>query len=75
MFDLPLVRDRHSFKSFVRVRADAPPLVGRGKLIRRNIIQQQEWAQILAKTIVVENRSDRETVANPMGPRTFINVK
>ncbi len=55
MLNLALIRDCHGFKALVRMSAHTALFIARWKLIRRGVVEQQERAQLTAKTIVIEH--------------------
>ena len=51
----------------MRVLADATALCGGGEFGGACVIQQQEWADVLAHGVVGKQRAYREAVADPVG--------
>src|SRR5437867_3157169 len=75
VFQLALIGDSHGFKSLMRMPTYSTPLVARLELIRRSVVEQQERAQLTAKTVVVKNGADREAVPDPVHSRTLMDAK
>jgi hypothetical protein len=59
----------------VRVTAHTTFFFAWRKLMRRSVIKQKEWAELVAKAGVIKNRADRETIADPMHFGTSHNLK
>ncbi len=66
MFDLALERDSHCLETFVWVCFHTTPSIGWWEFIRRDVIEQQERAKLLAQTVIVKDGPDRKTVADPV---------
>ena len=66
MFQFALIRDGDGLKTFVRVCANAAPLVAWGKFVRRRIVEQQERTQFASEGVVIKHRADGKSVADPM---------
>src|SRR5690606_28207938 len=66
VFYLALVDDRHGFESPVRVLPDAAWPLGRRKVPRACVVQQQERAQFVTVGLVGKKRADGETVTDPV---------
>jgi len=75
MFYLALEGHSHGFETFVRMCSNTTAFVRGRKQIRRDVVEQQKWAQIFSQTVVIEYRSDRKAIADPMRARTLINAK
>jgi hypothetical protein len=65
MLHFACVDDRHGLESTMRMLTDAETRVGRGKLHRPRIVEQQEWIVDDAQVRVGQQRSDRESVTDP----------
>ena len=67
VLDFAVVDDGHGFKTAMRVLADAATLFSRGEFGWTCVIQQQEWADVLAHGVVGKQRAYRKAVADPVG--------
>src|SRR5690606_33969270 len=75
MFDLALIDDGHGLETAMRMLAHAARLRGWRKLRRRRMIEQQERAQVLAQTVVTEQRTHRKAIADPVGGRGAVKTE
>jgi hypothetical protein len=66
MRDLAVEHDRHGFEAAMRVRAHASTVLGRGKICRPGVIQQQKGADSSTMFLVRKQLANGEAVANPM---------
>src|SRR5436190_6001594 len=66
MLQLALIRDRHRFKTFVRMSAYTALFIACRKWIRSGIVEQQKWAQLAAEIVIAENGAHRKAVADPV---------
>ena len=74
VFDFAIVDDGHGLKAAMRVLTDAATLFGRREIRWTGVIQQQEWADVLAHGVVGKQRAHRETVADPMAARAGVDA-
>ncbi|MNT23215.1 hypothetical protein D3C72_1586270 [compost metagenome] len=69
-----LVDDGHRFKAAVRVRADAGRTGAGCKFGGAGIVEQQEWAQLLAMAVIRKHRAHGETIAYPVLARCAVDT-
>ena len=72
VLDFAVVDDGHGFKAAMRVLTDATTLFGGREFGRPGVVQQQEWADVLAHGVVGKQCAYREAIADPVGARAGV---
>lgn len=68
------IHDSHGFETTVRMLTNATAFGGRGEIGRAGVIEQQEWADVLAQVVVGKQRANWETIADPMAARAGVDT-
>ncbi len=69
MGNLALIDDGDGLETAMRMLADATRRIAGGEGVRAGVVQQQEWAQVLAVGVVGKHRAGGESVAHPVRAR------
>ena len=75
VFQLTLVSDADGFESFVRMPTNAAFFVTWRKGVWRGVVQQEEGAQLASMFVIVEDRANREAIADPMSAGTLMDSR
>src|SRR5205085_6181395 len=66
VFQLALISDCDSLKTFVRMRAHSAPFFARREFVRRRVVEQQERTEFARERVVIKHGADGKSVTNPM---------